>query len=96
MEEACKFLFLDIGTELMSSALHAELMSLFRLAPLYRDPRSRRSTTSISMKVITMKKKTNTGLRRLFEISRNQYEDYSPDLDLLSGSGTKKRMKLRL
>ena len=45
------------------------------------------------MKVITMKKKKNIGLRRLFEISRNQYEDYLPGLDLLSG--TKRPMRLR-
>jgi len=48
----------------------------------------------MSAKVITMKKKKNIGQRSLFETSRNHYEDYLPDLDLLSG--TKKRMKLRL
>jgi hypothetical protein len=46
--------------------------------------------------IMMKKKKKNIGQRRLFETSRNQYEDYLPDLDLLSGSETKKRMKLRL
>jgi hypothetical protein len=48
------------------------------------------------MKVIIMKKKKNIGLRRHYETSRNQYEDYLPDLDPPVLSGTKKRMKLRL
>ena len=47
------------------------------------------------MKVTTMKKKKkNIGLRSLYETSGIQYEDFSPDLDLLSG--TRKRMKLHL
>jgi hypothetical protein len=85
---------ISMGQGLMNSVQHAELMLRFLPAPLYRGRRSRQSTTSMSMKVITMKKKKNIGLRRLSETSRNQYEDYLPDLDL--PSGTKKRMKTRL